>query len=89
MLMPRFRKRPVEIEAFRYGDDPRPNWFQDMVAAGTIIAYPSHCFIKTLEGDMRGGTGDWIIQGVQREVYPCKSDIFAATYEPVPDGRLD
>ena len=39
-------------------------------------------FIKTLEGDMRADPGDWVIRGVQGEFYPCKPDIFTATYEP-------
>jgi len=38
--------------------------------------------IRTLEGDMRATYGDWIIKGVQGEFYPCKPDIFTATYEP-------
>lgn len=38
--------------------------------------------IHTLEGDMTAEPGDWIITGVKREKYPCKPDIFAATYEP-------
>ena len=38
--------------------------------------------IKTLEGVMRADPGDWIITGVKGERYPCKPDIFAATYEP-------
>lgn len=39
--------------------------------------------IRTLEGDMKVSLGDYIIRGVQGEFYPCKPDIFAATYEPV------
>jgi hypothetical protein len=39
--------------------------------------------IRTLEGDMRAAYGDWIIRGVQGEFYPCKPDIFAATYDAV------
>ena len=39
--------------------------------------------IKTLEGDMRGDVGDWIIRGIQGEFYPCKPDIFVATYDEV------
>jgi len=39
--------------------------------------------IQTLEGPMRAESGDWIITGVAGEQYPCKPDIFAATYEPV------
>jgi hypothetical protein len=39
--------------------------------------------IRTLEGDMKVSLGDWVIRGVQGEFYPCKPDIFAATYEAV------
>lgn len=44
---------------------------------------PEHLSIDTLEGTMRADVGDWIIRGVQGEFYPCKPDIFLATYEPV------
>lgn len=42
-----------------------------------------HLTIKTLEGVMRADPGDWIIRGIKGEIYPCKPDIFEATYEPV------
>jgi hypothetical protein len=80
----RFRKRPVVIEAYQYtqtGDNYRPDWFQDRVTSNTIITYPDHFIAKTLEGDMRGNLGDWCILGIKGEVYPCKPDIFEATYE--------
>ena len=38
--------------------------------------------IPTLEGLMVGRQNDWIIKGIKGEFYPCKPDIFAATYEP-------
>jgi hypothetical protein len=41
--------------------------------------------IPTLEGDHTALHGDWIIRGVKGEFYPCKPDIFAATYEPVDE----
>jgi len=41
--------------------------------------------IPTLEGEMLGVQDDWIIKGVQGEFYPCKPDIFAATYGEVED----
>ncbi len=41
--------------------------------------------IETLEGDMRGDVGDYLIRGVQGELYPCKPDIFKATYELVEE----
>lgn len=41
--------------------------------------------IHTLEGDMVGEPGDWLITGVKGERYPCKDDVFQATYEPVDE----
>ena len=45
--------------------------------------------IHTLEGDMVGNTGDWIITGIGGEKYPCKSDIFYKTYEPEDDEAFE
>lgn len=81
----KFRKKPVVIEAFRYYIDPRPDWFCDRVSDSSITTFESHCLIKTLEGEMRGDVGDYIIQGVKKEIYPCKSDIFEMTYERVEE----
>lgn len=88
--MKKYRKKPVVIEAFQYGIDPRPDWFQDKVTSNDIITHVGmdvrdssqyYCEIKTLEGVMIGSCGDFIIKGVQGEVYPCKPDIFEKTYE--------
>ena len=85
-----YRKKPVVIEAFKYGIDNRPDWFNDKVTSNEIITYVGtdirdsseyYCEIKTLEGIMRGNCGDYIIKGVQGEIYPCKPDIFEMTYE--------
>ena len=48
-----------------------------------VVYDPVHqcAFIRTLEGTMRADMGDWIIRGVKGELYPCKPDIFEATYE--------
>jgi hypothetical protein len=96
MTAQRYRKKPVEVEALQYCDcipeavidwsgarfvdvrtdvrDPDdPNKF----LRETVLA------IRTLEGDMIVSPGDWVIRGVKGEFYPCKPDIFAATYEPV------
>jgi hypothetical protein len=83
----KFRKKPVVIEAFRLGYDPIPDW----AANSTGIVYYTdqtdaarhHAEIPTLEGVMTASIGDWIIQGVKAERYPCKHDIFEATYEAV------
>lgn len=88
--MAQYRKKPVVIEAFKYGYDARPDWFCDKVTSNDIVTYwdePMHentyCIVKTLEGQMRGDYGDYIIKGVQGEIYPCKPDIFDKTYEKV------
>lgn len=81
----RYRKKPVVIEAFRFGIDVVPGWFWSQLSGEQLALYrelPS-CDIKTLEGTMRADRGDFIIQGVKGELYPCKPDIFEATYEPV------
>jgi hypothetical protein len=58
--------------------------FPDWMKAGSITASDDGSLnIVTLEGVMRADPGDWIIRGVKGELYPCKPDIFAATYEPV------
>lgn len=82
MSFDRFRKRPIIIEAVRITEgtfnDPHPDHIK-----GVIYDPIKRCvLIPTLEGTMKGNIGDWIIRGVAGESYPCKPDIFAATYEP-------
>lgn len=82
----KFRKKPVVIEAWRVGslDEPQPHWMKDAHERGVLFGNgDSYVEIQTLEGRMRGDRGDWIIRGVKGELYPCKPDIFNATYEPV------
>lgn len=77
--MPKFRKKPIEIEAWQNVEGAIiPDWLQGLGTGTSGDAL----FIKTLEGVMRADPGDWIIQGVKGEIYPCKPDIFAATYVP-------
>lgn len=87
--MPRFRKKPVEIDAVLLGDDNIggvARWCGGVVRGGSSGGSKGgHIIIDTLEGRMTASLGDWIIQGVAGEFYPCKPDIFAATYEPVLD----
>ena len=84
--MPRFRKKPIEIEAraFTRGQFREvTDWCRGTIVRrggrGNPIAY---LIVHTLEGDMTAAVGDWIIRGVQGEFYPCKPDIFEANYEP-------
>jgi len=94
----RYRKKPVVIEAMKwigcehrimacflganvdeYLKDHGDNFYIDhsKVVGGLII--------KTLEGEHLASIGDFIIKGVQGELYPCKPDIFEATYEKVEE----
>lgn len=87
--MSKFCKKPVVIEA-RQLDGKTLDvllWMQAHSAAYRTETHPTDSkqdvvYIKTLEGEMRGSPGDWIIKGVNGEFYPCKPDIFAKTYEP-------
>ncbi len=81
--MAKYRKKPIEIEAFKFRVDPVPDWFMDKVSTDEVITFEFHCNIKTLEGLMRASHGDYIIKGVKGEFYPCKPDIFELTYEKV------
>jgi len=79
----KYRKLPVEIEAVKYCKDKIADTL-DFVPADKIY-YDSDVndyFIRTLEGDHKCTEGDYIIKGVAGEFYPCKPDIFKATYEP-------
>ena len=80
----KFRKKPVVIEAWQNTDNPRPPplWLNDAWRAAKVqFAGGGRIDIHTLEGTMRAELGDWIICGVKGELYPCKPDIFEATYE--------
>ena len=90
--MARFRKRPVVIEAMKVETGMAAtitDWMgRDKSGNNRNARWDGRSFhITTLEGTMIAEPGDWIIKGVQGEFYPCKPDIFAATYEPV-DGEV-
>lgn len=92
--MPKFRKKPVVIEAmqFRGPLDTIRNVDYAILLDDWLVANKGDrvcryvgdtIIISTLEGDHTASPGDWIIKGVQGELYPCKPDIFEATYEMV------
>lgn len=88
----KYRKKPVEVEAFKLGVDYIPDWFMDKVTTNDIFLRPGipgigdmSADITTLEGLMRANYGDFIIKGVAGEIYPCKPDIFMQTYELVEE----
>ena len=87
--MQTFRKRPITIQAVQWDGS---------IASGEAIAAalpavslhaekddprPPRLAVATLEGVLCARPGDWIIQGVVGEVYPCRPDVFAATYEAI------
>lgn len=81
----RFTKKPVTIDAWLidFRNKPLPDWVNEAFRTEAIDWCPSGegLYINTLEGHMLGANGSWLIKGVQGELYACKPDIFAATYE--------
>jgi hypothetical protein len=82
--MPKYIKKPVEIEAIKWDGENTKE----------ILAFCHDCFsyqknnvnvlvINTLEGTMKASIGDYIIKGIQGEFYACKPDIFLLTYDEV------
>ena len=88
-MMNRFRKKPIVIEAVQFtGKNANEilSWatrfrLDDPVEEGLS----GNLIINTLEGAMTAPPGWWVIKGVEGEFYPCKPEIFAATYEPVDE----
>ena len=85
--MKRYRKKPVVIEAMQYLPHDNCDEIAQFIYGDSDWDEPcterenGEWAIDTLEGTMWAQPGDWIIKGVQGEFYPCKPDIFAATYE--------
>lgn len=91
----RFRKKPIVIEAMQFRRDDTGNAILEWANKGLLPSDKailwivsddgtgSTMWVATLEGIMVARDGDWIIKGIKGEFYPCKSDIFEATYESV------
>jgi len=92
--MAQFRKKPVIINAIQFTGDAMEivRWRSQFEGATRWIFDRDEkkdepfILIDTLEGSMRADIGDWIIRGVKGEFYPCKPDIFDATYERVEEA---
>ena len=91
----KYRKLPVVIEAFKWTGGPDqtedPEWIIDAIKAGTVRFDADRTadvtlLIDTLEGTHRANQGDYVIQGIKGELYPCKPEIFEATYEAVSES---
>lgn len=84
----KYRKKPVVIEAVKFdpeGDLEEVGLFLNGATGWHMSDDEYAIIIPTLEGDMLARPGDYIIKGIQGEFYPCKPDIFEATYEPVEE----
>ena len=86
----KYRKKPVVVEAMRLpeeNEDPAQeliDWLNDQERV-VLSGRNGSLIIQTPEGDMTANPGDWVIKGVKGELYPCKPDVFEATYEVVED----
>ena len=87
----KYRKKPVVIEAIKF-DGTNETAKKIIEFSESLIEfyeaemvnqvmYPPYLIIPTLEGNMTASVNDWIIKGISGEFYPCKPDIFEATYE--------
>lgn len=105
--MVKYKNKPLIIEAFRIGIDFIPDWAMDKISNNEIILLSptsgrhspfehmndTYCVIRTIEGIMTGLHGDYIVQNIDGEIYPCKPDIFEKTYQKIesvydPDTHL-
>ncbi len=89
---PRWKKKPVVVyaqEVSRLLESARenwaalPEWFAGAYERGVVLLLNDAIEISTLEGTMRAEPGDFVIQGVKGELYPCRRDIFFETYDRV------
>ncbi len=87
--MPKFKKKPIVIEANQWWPDGHPQRPEDALPEEKMPEVtrweekPAYGWIETLEGGHVVTPGDWIITGIKGEKYPCKPDIFKGTYDPV------
>lgn len=75
----KYRKKPIEVMAFRIGYDVPPDWMTDRLCIPIPIGY----IIPTFEGNQEAVNGDWIVMGERGEIHLIRHDMFIATYEAV------
>ena len=87
----KFKKKPVIVRAIQFTDKEKNrvcneiNEVKQSVQPSKTKEGSPCLIIPTLEGEMTANIGDWIIEGIKGELYPCKPDIFEATYEEVAE----
>lgn len=85
MPVKKYRKKPVTIEAYKWDGEVTEELQNFMKGTSYFTTETKAMIIKTLEGNMEASLGDFLIKGVHGEMYPCKPDIFAETYEEVEE----
>src|SRR5690625_2060410 len=95
IIMSKYKKKMVVVEEFQFYVDRMLDWFMDKISSNEVVLKDcnygrysiddAYCEIKTLEGTMQANARDYIIKGVDGEIYPCKPDIFKRTYEKVKE----
>ncbi len=86
----KFIKKRVVIEAVHWNGikvSETPEWILEALNSGVLVRFGDKVQVRTLEGVMTASPGDYIIKGVDGELYPCKPDIFEKTYEKVEEGK--
>ena len=86
----KYQKKPVIIEAVQWNGrkiicPPGPDWFATAEETGVMRLAGDTLLVETSEGAMSARPGDWIIRGVEGEIYPCKNSVFAKTYDKVTE----
>jgi hypothetical protein len=85
----KYRKKPLVIDAYKLHSIDCldcPKWLRELFNNLELCElHADHITIKTLEGWMIAQKGDYIIKGIKDEIYPCKPDIFEASYERVEE----
>jgi hypothetical protein len=89
--MGNYSKKAVEVDAFRFGNDPFPDWFNGAIGDGTVSIYTRtgaqeelRRMFCTIRGQKRAECGDYIVRGVKGEIYSVEYDEFVQCYEPLP-----
>ena len=86
----KFVKKRVVVEAVHWDGNKvseTPDWILEALNSGVLVRFGDKVQVRTLEGVMTASPGDYIIRGVDGELYPCKPDIFEKTYEKVEEGK--
>lgn len=91
-MFKKYRKKPVVAYALQWSGDYKKlagDFYYMLFCKGKVNLNGNKLEICTLEGTMTASIGDWIIIGVEGEVYPCRDAIFKKTYEEVKESELE